>query len=219
MVPDAGAGRVPIPQRSMFGVVALGIPLSAWGAVYPPDTWLQVGPVGLGLLLAIFALRRWPISNASAACITAFLLLHLFAARWTYSNVPYDDWLKASFGFDLDRAMGWRRDMFDRLVHLSFGLLIIAPVAEIASRHAGASRPLAVFVAVFFVLGISAVYEIFEWALTMMLDPADAGAYNGEQGDPFDSQKDMACAAVGALVMIPVARRVASRWGAGTGKG
>jgi putative membrane protein len=210
---------VPAAQWGMLCILAAAVPLSARGAVYPPDTWLQVGPVGLGLVIAIPALRRWPLSNGSAACITTFLLLHLFAARWTYSNVPYDDWLKAWFGFDLDRAMGWRRNMFDRLVHLSFGLLMMAPVAEMVSRHAGASRRLSVFVAVFFVLGISAVYEIFEWSLTMALDPADAGAYNGEQGDQFDSQKDMACAAIGALVMIPVARRVAGRWSAAVRKG
>ncbi|MFM6933501.1 MAG: DUF2238 domain-containing protein [Novosphingobium sp.] len=47
---------------------------------------------------------------------------------------------------------------------------------------------------------------MFEWSLTMAMAPADAGAYNGEQGDRFDSQKDMAVAALGALIaLLPAA--------------
>jgi putative membrane protein len=51
------------------------------------------------------------------------------------------------------------------------------------------------------------IYEIFEWTLTLTLAPADAGAYNGEQGDMFDAQKDMALAALGALLALPFAQR------------
>ncbi|RYI85879.1 MAG: DUF2238 domain-containing protein, partial [Acetobacteraceae bacterium] len=32
------------------------------------------------------------------------------------------------------------------------------------------------------------------------MDPAAAEAYNGQQGDIFDGQKDMALAAIGALL-------------------
>ena len=32
-------------QVWMLAAVALGVPLSAWGALYPGNTWLQVGPV------------------------------------------------------------------------------------------------------------------------------------------------------------------------------
>lgn len=47
---------------------------------------------------------------------------------------------------------------------------------------------------------MSALYEIFEWGLTFALSPEDAGAYNGEQGDAWDAQKDMALALAGAAV-------------------
>ena len=49
---------IPISQRWMLGAIALGIPLSAIGAIYPTNTWLQVGPVALLLPLAVLALRR-----------------------------------------------------------------------------------------------------------------------------------------------------------------
>lgn len=195
---------MPIPhaQRWMIAAIAVAIPLSAIGALYPGNTWLQVGPVGILLPAAVWALRRWPVSNASAACMAGFVLLHLFAARWSYSFVPYNAWLP------IDSAFGFERNMFDRLVHFLFGLLAILPFAEIATRHGGLGRRTALWGAVLFVLAFGGVYEIFEWTLTLTLAPGDAGAYNGEQGDIYDSQKDMAIAALGAIVAVFPANRL-----------
>jgi len=186
----------------MLGAIALGIPLSAIGAIYPTNTWLQVGPVALLLPMAVIALRRWPIGNRSAGCIAAFVLLHLFAARWSYSFVPYDTWLGG-----IDSTLGFQRNMFDRLVHFLFGLLAIDPIVELGTRYWRLTRRMALIFAVLFVLAMGGFYEIFEWTLTLTLAPADAGAYNGEQGDIFDAQKDMALAALGALLALPFAQR------------
>lgn len=196
--------KLPAPQRWMLGAIALGIPVSAVGALYPSNTWLQVGPVALLLPFSIAALRRWPISNAAAACITLFVLLHLVAARWSYSFVPYQDWLRAAGLGEPAPHSGFERNMFDRLVHFAFGLLAVLPFGEIAIRHGQMTKRQALSGALLFVLAVGGLYEIFEWSLTVTLAPADAGAYNGEQGDMFDSQKDMAIAAVGALLAIPV---------------
>ena len=198
---------LPLPraQAAMLAVVALAIPLSAWGALYPGNTWLQVGPVALGLPFAWAALRRTPVSNASAACMTAFVLLHLFAARWSYSFVPYDAWLPALAG---------ERNHFDRLVHFAFGVLAMAPLVEAGVRYWGLSARMAVFFAVTAVLAVGGLYEIFEWSLTLALAPEAAGAYNGEQGDMFDAQKDMALAGLGAVLALPWVRGAA--WWKGT---
>ncbi|MFM5918520.1 MAG: DUF2238 domain-containing protein [Novosphingobium sp.] len=186
----------------MLGAIALGIPASAIGALYPSNTWLQVGPVAVLLPLAVWALRRWPIGNAAALCIALFVMLHLVAARWSYSFVPYREWFGA-LGLE-PAGSGFHRNMFDRLVHFAFGFLAIIPFCEIARRHGGLTGRQALTGALMFVLAVGGLYEIFEWSLTMMLSPADAGAYNGEQGDIFDSQKDMAIAALGALLAVPV---------------
>ncbi len=196
--------KLPAAQRWMLGAIALGIPVSAVGALYPSNTWLQVGPVALLLPFSIAALRRWPISNAAAACITLFVLLHLIAARWSYSFVPYQDWLRTAGLGEPAPHSGFERNMFDRLVHFAFGLLAVLPFCEIAGRHGGLTKRQALSGALLFVLAVGGLYEIFEWSLTVTLAPADAGAYNGEQGDMFDSQKDMAIAALGALLAIPV---------------
>jgi putative membrane protein len=197
-------------QTGMLAAVALGVPLSAWGALYPGNTWLQVGPVAAGLPFAWRALRRYPLSNASAGCITAFVLLHLFAARWSYSFVPYDAWTGGAVG----GAFGFERNMFDRLVHFLFGVLAMAPIVELGARYWGLTRRMALAIAMLFVLAVGGLYEIFEWALTLAMAPEDAGAYNGEQGDMFDAQKDMALAGLGAVLALPFVRKAA--WWKGT---
>jgi putative membrane protein len=188
---------LPLAQSGMLAAVALGVPLSAWGALYPGNTWLQVGPVALGLPFAWRALHRTPVSNASAASMTAFVLLHLFAARWSYSFVPYGEWLP---------ALTSERNMFDRLVHFAFGVLAMAPLVEAGVRYWGLSGRMALVFAVTAVLAVGGLYEIFEWSLTLALAPQAAGAYNGEQGDMFDAQKDMALAGLGALLALPFVR-------------
>jgi putative membrane protein len=48
------------------------------------------------------------------------------------------------------------------------------------------------------VVGVSALYEVFEWALAVIAAPDFADKYNGQQGDFWDSQKDMALAMAGS---------------------
>ncbi len=204
---------VPASQKWMLAVVAIAVPLSGIGALYPSNTWLQVGPVAVLLPLTIVALRRWPVSNAAAACMAGFVLLHLLAARWSYSFVPYDAWLSALGGDPASGTPGAERNMFDRLVHFSFGGLAVVPFVELAVRYGRLGRGQAVAGSLLFVLAVGGLYEVFEWGLTLALSPEAAGAYNGEQGDIFDSQKDMAIAALGALLAIPVGWRAGHQRG------
>lgn len=198
--------RLPAAQRGMLVALAIGSLLSGWAAIYPQNTWLQVGPVLLALPFAIWALKRWPLSNRAAGYLAAFLLLHLLAACWSYSFTPYDTWGRRLFGVSIDATFGFKRNMFDRLVHLCFGLWLVLPLAEIAMRHGELSRRAALLMAVLGIFAFSSVYEIFEWVLTLGLAPDQAGAYNGEQGDIYDGQKDMALANLGALLAVIPAR-------------
>ena len=47
----------------------------------------------------------------------------------------------------------------------------------------------------------SMVYELFEWLLTIVMTPEQADGYNGQQGDLWDAQKDMAWAMLGSTIM------------------
>ncbi len=59
-------------------------------------------------------------------------------------------------------------------------------------------------VAMGIVLAISGAYEIFEWLLAVIADPAHADRYNGQQGDMWDAQKDMLLAWIGSVLFLPV---------------
>jgi putative membrane protein len=145
-------------------------------------------------------LRRWPLSDGSVACLLAFFLLHTLAGRYTYSNVPYDAWGRAVLGISIDQAFGFVRNDFDRIVHLSFGLFAIRPFAEVGCRYGRMGRKAAIVSGFLFVGAASALYEIFEWLLTIVLAPGMADEYNGQQGDMWDSQKDMAIALAGGAI-------------------
>lgn len=54
-------------------------------------------------------------------------------------------------------------------------------------------------------LSTSAHFELMEWAgAAALFDPTLATAYLGTQGDEWDAQKDMALAALGALIAMLV---------------
>ena len=80
------------------------------------------------------------------------------------------------------------------------------PVAEVARRYGGLSRRGAMLAVAGWVLSLSCLYEIFEWLLTIVAAGETADRYNGQQGDIWDAQKDMALAALGAVMVVALPR-------------
>jgi putative membrane protein len=200
-----------------------GVVWALFGLLFAATWWRPEHPVEQSLhhsltLIAVIALillqRRGILPTSSLAFALAFLALHTIAARWMYSYVPYDDWLHTLFGIRLSDLFGWHRNDFDRLVHFSYGLFL-APVlmAYFADRR-GWRRGFAALAAVDIVVSTGALYEVFEWFIAITLAPDAVEAYNGQQGDLFDAQKDMAIAGLGALIAAAVwlvARRARAR--------
>ncbi|WP_254605156.1 DUF2238 domain-containing protein [Sphingomonas bacterium] len=191
---------LPAAQRWMLLGLAAALVLANIRQPYPAIAPLQHIPTVALIIAAPPLLWRFPLSDRSVAALLAFFLLHTLAGRYTYSNVPYDAWARAVLGHDVSSLLGLTRNDFDRVVHFSFGLLWVGPVAEVARRHGGLSRRAGICIGFLFVGAASAAYETFEWLLTVVLAPGMADDYNGQQGDVWDSQKDMATAIVGALV-------------------
>ncbi|MCE9548333.1 MAG: DUF2238 domain-containing protein [Planctomycetia bacterium] len=175
---------------------------SCVGSAYPHELWLQHTPTVLAILALAILPRRWPLSNAAVTCLVAFLLLHVLGARYIYSNVPYDDWCQTLLGFRPTERFHWSRNHYDRLVHFCFGALWILPSWEVSTRYLGVPRRAAFFYALTMVLSMSLLYELGEWWLTMVVSPQDADSYNGQQGDMWDAQKDMAMALLGGCVAV-----------------
>jgi putative membrane protein len=59
-------------------------------------------------------------------------------------------------------------------------------------------------------LGISAIYELIEWAAAVMTGEA-AEAFLGTQGDVWDTQKDMMWAGLGAAIALASLSRMQDR--------
>lgn len=197
----------PEAQRLLLGLLLALLLAAQIDQPYPEVALLQHLPTMLLLVASPALLRRWPLSTPALACIVVFLALHTFGGRYAYSNVPYDDWARALTGSTLSETFGWGRNHYDRLVHFAFGALSVVPVAEIARRWAGLGPRGAAFAALAWVLAISCLYEIFEWLLTIVAAGETADRYNGQQGDIWDAQKDMALATLGAILMMPFAGR------------
>ncbi|WP_435949016.1 DUF2238 domain-containing protein [Psychrobacter sp. DM8] len=164
----------------------------------------QLGTL-LFLAVTIIAYRYWHISKSAYVQSMIFLVVHVIGARYLYSYVPYDEWTERLFGIGLNEWFGWQRNMYDRLVHFSYGLLLFAAMIESAkSLFKIESVTLLIAIAFMINMSTSLLYELFEWGIAMTLSPEDAEAYNGQQGDIWDAHKDMALALLGGIVSAVV---------------
>lgn len=164
----------------------------------------QLGTLLFVIGLLIPTLKGW-VSRAGFAGAIIFLLFHVLGAHYLYSYVPYNDWLIAALGWDLDTAMGWSRNMYDRLVHLLYGLLLYPLIADVFRRCFKTAGRLAIaLLAVQFVMASSVFYEFIEWWIALGMSPEDAENYNGQQGDIWDAHADMALATLGSLITAAV---------------
>jgi putative membrane protein len=124
-------------------------------------------------------------------------------------RVPYNEWWQALTGGPaLDQLLGFQRNQFDRLVHFSYGLLLAYPVREALLRVIPARGFTGYFLAWNLILSSSAIYELIEWIGGAYMGGDTAKAFVGAQQDPWDSQKDMALAALAAGVALVAAAGV-----------
>ena len=160
----------------------------------------QLGTL-LFLTLILVAYRYWYISSRSYVLAVIFLFIHIVGARYLYSYVPYDDWTQQLFGVRLGDLFGWQRNMYDRLVHFSYGLLLFNAMVE-SAKFIFKIRSVKLLIAIALMINMSSslLYELIEWGIATTLSPEAAEAYNGQQGDVWDAHKDMALALLGGLI-------------------
>lgn len=169
---------------------------SGWRPVFPHD-WLLENILVLAFVPLILLLARYfRLSDLSYTLIALFLILHLVGSHYTYAQVP--------FGYTLQAWLGASRNMYDRLVHFSFGFLLAYPMREVFLRVAQVKGFWGFYLPLDVTLSFSAVFEIFEWMIARIVNPAAGLAYLGAQGDIWDAQKDMLVAGLGALLAMLV---------------
>ena len=191
-------------QRVLFSTFLLWFAASCIQPPYPQFLLMQHTPTVIAALLLAYLSNRLVFSTLSFVSILLFLSLHTLGARYLYSYVPYDNWSEYLLGTSITDVFGFQRNHYDRLVHFSYGLLLVIPIQEMECRYFRLSPGLSAVLAIECVLASSAAYELVEWLVAVVFAPAWAEAFLGQQGDIFDAQKDMALATAGAVLSISV---------------
>jgi putative membrane protein len=167
---------------------------------HPEFLILQHTPTIVAVLALVAVQNRLQVSRLSYMLILSFLCTHLLGARYLYSLVPYDDWLEPLLGVRITDYFGWKRNHYDRLVHFLFGLCIVTPSWRFSWRILALNVWWSAAVAFSIIMTASAVYEVIEWLIAVTQSAMTAESYNGQQGDVWDPQRDMALAGLGSLI-------------------
>ncbi|NMG34410.1 DUF2238 domain-containing protein [Azoarcus sp. TTM-91] len=165
--------------------------------------WLEVAPVLLALPLLAATWRRHPLTDLLYLLIAAHALVLILGGAYTYARVPLGFWLQDAF------QLG--RNPYDKIGHLMQGFVPAMVAREILLRGAYVSgRRMLGFICVCIALAISAGYELIEWGVALALGQG-ADEFLGTQGDPWDTQSDMFCALIGAVVALLLLSRLHDR--------
>ena len=190
---------------SRYSKALLGLFLCIWLAL-AWEPWFR-GAWALENVLTVVLLPwliishgRLPLSKISYTLLFAFACLHTVGSHYTYALVPYDDWWRSIFGYELSQSLGWERNHYDRLVHFMYGVLVVYPVREVFLRVADAKGFWGYLFPLLVVMSSSLIFELFEWFAVLVFAPDVGVAYLGTQGDVWDSQKYSALATLGALL-------------------
>jgi putative membrane protein len=184
-------------------MLILGFIVTIINPIYPNEQGLQhLGTLVISIPLLV-DLRENKLPFYTFLALTIFILFHIIGARYIYSYVPYNDWFLQSIGFDVDQLFNFNRNHYDRFIHFLFGLLFSPYVFYIVKKLL-VTKDLRwiLFVTWLTIQTISMFYELFEWALTLVMTSDAAEYYNGQQGDMWDAHKDMSLALLGSIIFV-----------------
>lgn len=177
--------------------------------VYDRQTWaIENGMAVLGFGFLFWTGRYLPLSRTSYTLIFVYSCLHAIGAHYTYSRVPYMEWWTAITGYQFHEGT---RNHYDRLVHFLYGLLLAYPVRELVLRVVNVRGFWGYFLPLDVTMSTSMLYELIEWVYAVN---AEVGSddYLGSQGDPWDAQKDMLLATIGALIAMSLTAIVNAKY-------
>jgi putative membrane protein len=178
-------------ELGLLIVVAVALVVSGLRP-FDRGTWLlEVFPVFVAAPLLGFTRAGFPLTRMVYVLIVAHALILILGGAYTYARVPLGFWLQEAFGF--------ARNPYDRIGHFAQGFVPAMVAREILLRLAVVrGRGWLWFVVTAVCLAISALYELVEWGAAVALGQG-AEEFLATQGDPWDTQSDMALALIGAV--------------------
>ena len=154
--------------------------------------WAEVMPVLIAVPILVASARRFPLTPLTYGLIAFFSLILTLGGAYTYARVP--------IGFVVQDWFELARNPYDRFGHFFQGVTPAILGRELLLR----TSPLRPGKWLFFLvtlscLGISALYELVEWAAAELW-AGGAVEFVGMQGDVWDAQADMLMALLGAII-------------------
>jgi len=187
--------RFPLLLLAVFAMIWIAL---AVAPRYRQDWLLENGLVLAAVPWLAYSYRRLRLSNAAYLALFVFLTCHEIGAHYTYSEVPYEQWLS-----HIHVSLAWLgRNSYDRLVHFLYGLLVTPAAAELLTAVAPLRGIWRWILPVSFIMSHSLLYELIEWAAALTFGGDLGAAYLGTQGDPWDAQRDMLAATLGSMVAM-----------------
>ena len=186
-------GRIGISARLGAALIAL-LAICVWSYIDPADRltwWLEAVPVLIAIVILAITRNGFPLTGLAYVLIWIHCVILLIGAHYTYAEVPAFNWMRDTFELS--------RNHYDRVGHFAQGFVPAIVARELLLRRTPLRSGGWLFAIVTLsCLGISAAYELIEWAAAVATGEA-ADAFLATQGDVWDTQKDMALALIGAI--------------------
>jgi len=195
------------PGRSLLAALLLSFAvILLWSAIRPFDyfTWfLEVVPALIGLAILLPTHRRFPLTTLLYWLIWIHAIILVIGGHYTYAREPIFSWIRDHFHL--------MRNYYDRVGHFAQGFIPAMVAREILLRkRVVRGRGWLFFIVVSICLAFSALYELVEWRTAVAEGPR-ANDFLGTQGDPWDTQEDMATCLIGAIVALLTLSRLHDR--------
>lgn len=160
---------------------------------YHRPTWLvENATVWLCALLVLYVrIKKHKFSKTSLIILFSAAVIHTIGGYFSFQLVPGGD-LLTLFG-----PTG--RNNFDRFGHYFCGLLTYPLFEFIKAKKIVRTLSWAFILSAMSIMGVAALYELFEWLDFIIAEARFGEIYLGTQGDPWDAQADMFMCLLGCI--------------------
>ncbi|HHQ2481135.1 TPA: DUF2238 domain-containing protein [Bacillus cereus] len=155
---------------------------------------MEVLPAIIVVCILAITYRRFYFSQSVYVFVWLHMMVLLIDGHYTYAEVPFFNWRRDTFNLE--------RNYHDRVGHLMQGFALALMTREVLRKVVGIQKKGWLGLLVISVcLAFSALYELLEF-MVMKLTGTGAEAFLWTQGDVWDTQWDILCAFVGAMITL-----------------
>jgi len=163
---------------------------------YGREIWLAENiPIMLIVLGLVLTYKKFQFSNTAYILMSILIFMHTVGGHYTFARVP---------DFGLWNALGFERNMYDRVAHFSVGFYAFACAELLSKKKLVNSNWILYLFPLFFIISVAGFYELFEWQFAIMGDPTAGLEVLGSQGDIWDAQKDILADTFGAVFSLGI---------------